>query len=164
VLSGRGPADVRELVVAEAEVMLRLAGIDADPAPALDDGRALARWKQLIARQGGDPEAMLPAGDELGVVTAPVAGFVTRLDARAVGVAAWRLGAGRARPGDTVSATAGVVCLAKPGDQVEKGAPVLQLLGDDPSRVGGALGALAGALDIGPEPPESSPLVIEALG
>lgn len=96
VLSGRGPADVRALVVAEAEVMLRLAGIDADPAAALDDGRALAKWRELIGRQGGDPDAPLPAGRELAVVTAPASGYVTRLDARAVGVAAWRLGAGPA--------------------------------------------------------------------
>ncbi|MCU4185838.1 thymidine phosphorylase [Acidiferrimicrobium sp. IK] len=164
VLSGRGPADVRALVVAEAEVMLRLAGIDADPAAALDDGRALAKWRELIGRQGGDPDAPLPAGRELAVVTAPASGYVTRLDARAVGVAAWRLGAGRARPGDSVSATAGVLCVAKPGAEVEKGAPVLRLVGDDPSRVDAALDALRGAIGIGPELPPPAPLVIESLG
>lgn len=164
VLAGRGPADLRALVLAEAEVMLELAGIDADPAAVLDDGRALARWNELIARQGGDPAAPLPEGRELAVVAAPASGWVTRLDARAVGVAAWRLGAGRARPGDSVSPTAGVHCLAKPGEQVEKGQPVLVLVGDDDTRVAAALDALSGALDVNAEPSPVPPLILERLG
>jgi thymidine phosphorylase len=88
---------------------------------------------------------------------------VQSLDARAVGVAAWRLGAGRSRKEDPVSATAGVVCLAKPGDHVEEGQPVLELHIDDRERLADALDALDGALVVGPEPPEPRPLVLERI-
>ena len=97
------------------------------------------------------------------VVTAAQAGWLRRLDARAVGVAAWRLGAGRARKEDPVSAVAGVLCLAKPGEQVEAGQPVLELRSDDQSRFARARAALADAIEIGPDPPAVSPLVIERI-
>ena len=119
MLAGGGPADVVELTVALAAEMLAGAGItDVDPAEALADGRAMDVWRAMIAAQGGDPDAALPVAAEKHVVTAPASGVLTRLDAYAVGVAAWRLGAGRARKEDPVSAGAGVVLLAKPGDAV----------------------------------------------
>ena len=95
VLGGGGPADVRDLAVAEAEAMLRLAGVDGDPAKALADGRALDKFREMIRAQGGDPDQPLPASPVLGVVPAPRDGIVRRLDAYAVGMASWRLGAGR---------------------------------------------------------------------
>jgi thymidine phosphorylase len=98
------------------------------------------------------------------VVTAPEAGWLRGLDARAVGVAAWRLGAGRARKEDPVSATAGVLCLAKPGDRVEAGQPVLELRCDEPPRFARAQDALAGAIEIGAEPPDEVPPVLEQVG
>ena len=117
VLAGGGPADVVELTVALAAEMLAGVGItDVDPAAALADGRAMDVWRRMIAAQGGDPDAPLPIAAEQHVIVAPAAGVLTRLDAYAVGVAAWRLGAGRARKEDAVSAAAGVVLLAKPGD------------------------------------------------
>ena len=98
--------------------MLRLAGLHADPGAALADGRALERYRAMIAAQGGDPEAQLPSARHAEIVTAQSGGWLHVLDARAVGVAAWRLGAGRARKEDPVSAAAGIICLAKPGDAV----------------------------------------------
>jgi thymidine phosphorylase len=164
VLAGGGPADLRALVVAEAAAMLALAGIDADPAAALDDGRALTAWRAMVANQGGDPDAPLPEGRVLGEVTAPAGGWVTRVDARAVGVAAWRLGAGRARPGDPVSATAGVLVDVPEGGEVAAGDVVLRLVGDDPDRVPAALEALEGAVDVGPRPGSVPDPVLETLG
>ena len=127
VLSGRGPDDVRDLAIAEAEAMLRLAGIDGDPAKALADGRALDQFHDIIQAQGGDLSQPLAQGQTLGTVTAWRDGVVRRLDARAVGMASWRLGAGRSRPGETVSAAAGVICQAKPGERVVTGQPIVEL-------------------------------------
>ncbi len=125
VLAGGGPADVVELTLALAREMLAAAGkADVDPAEALADGRAMDVWRRMIAAQGGDPDAALPQAQETHVVTAPTGGTLTRLDALGVGVAAWRLGAGRSRPGEQVQAGAGVVMHAKPGDTVSEGAPL----------------------------------------
>jgi thymidine phosphorylase len=163
-LSGDGPPDLVEVVLALAAEMLRLAGIDADPAAALADGRALAAYRAMIVAQGGDPDAPLPRAAVRRPVPAAASGYLRRLDARAVGVAAWRLGAGRARKENPVSATAGVRCLAKPGERVARGQPVLELLADDEARFERALEVLAGAIEIGPEPPPAvGSLVIERL-
>jgi len=90
-------------------------------------------------------------------------GVVQRLDAMAVGVAAWRLGAGRARKEDGVSATAGVICHAKVGDTVRAGDPVLELRADDPSRFAAAHDALADAWTIGPDPASPGPLILDRI-
>jgi thymidine phosphorylase len=163
-LSGQGPADLMAVTLALAGEMLALAGITADPRAALDDGRALATWREMIAAQGGDPDASLPEAAHQTALTADRDGYVRRLDARAVGVAAWRLGAGRARQQDPVSASAGILCLAKPGDPVADGQPVLELRADDPNRFLRALEALDGAIEIGDEPPEAGPVVLERIG
>ena len=164
VLGGGGPADVRDLSVAEAEAMLGLAGVEGDPAKALADGRALDKFREMIRAQGGDPDQPLPASPVLGVVPAPRDGIVCRLDAYAVGMASWRLGAGRSRPGEAVSAAAGVLCLAKPGERVTKGQPIVELHGDDPSRLDAARAELAAAIDIGDEPPPERPLILQRIG
>jgi len=163
-LQGEGPADLVEVTLALATEMLALAGIDAEPAEALADGRALERYRAMITAQGGDPAAKLPSAEHTEVVRAESSGWLRVLSARAVGVAAWRLGAGRARKEDPVSAAAGIICLAKPGEQVAAGQPVLELRGDDPGKFGRALEALEGALEIGPEPPEPAPLIIDRIG
>jgi thymidine phosphorylase len=163
-LRGEGPADLVEITLALATEMLALAGIDADPAAALADGRALKRYSAMISAQGGDPAAELPSATHTEVIRATSTGWLRVLDARAVGVAAWRLGAGRARKEDPVSAAAGIMCLAKPGDQVAAGQPILELRGDDQGKFSRALEALDGALEIGPEPPEPAPLVIARIG
>src|SRR6202161_4216703 len=164
VLGGGGPDDVRDLSVAEAEAMLQLAGVDGDPAQALADGRALDKFREMIRAQGGDPAAPLPDSPLLGVVPAPRDGIVTRLDAYAVGMASWRLGAGRSRPGESVSAAAGVMCLAKPGEPVAKGEPILELHGDDRGRRDAARAELDAAIDIGDEAPADRPLILQRMG
>ena len=162
VLSGGGPADVVELTLALAREMLQAAGVDEDPAPALADGRAMDVWRRMIAAQGGSPDAPLPVARESHVVTAPASGILTRLDALAVGIAAWRLGAGRARKEDIVQAGAGVVLHAKPGDAVTAGQPLLTLHTDESDRFARALEALDGSFDISADPAFSpSPLILE---
>jgi thymidine phosphorylase len=165
VLAGGGPSDVVELTLALAVEMLAGAGITGvDPADALRDGRAMDAWRKMIAAQGGDPDAALPVAAESHVVTAPVSGVLTRLDAYAVGVAAWRLGAGRARKEDAVSAGAGVVLRAKPGDTVTAGQPLLELRSDDTGRFERALQALDGGYDIDPAARYTpTPLVLEKV-
>ena len=163
-LRGDGPADLVEVTLALAGQMLRLAGLDADPAAALADGRALERFRAMVAAQGGDPDAPLPRAARAETVSAAQAGWMQRLDARAVGVAAWRLGAGRARKEDPVDPAAGILCLVKPGDQVEHGQPMLELRGNDDDRIAGARRALEGAVEIGPQPPAARPLILERIG
>jgi len=163
VLAGGGPADVGELTVALAREMLAGAGReDVDPAEVLASGGAMDTWKAMIAAQGGDPEAPLPTARETHVVTAPADGVLTRLDAMAVGLAAWRLGAGRAALGDAVQAGAGVEWHARPGDAVTAGAPLLTLHTDEPQRFERALAALEGGYDVAPAgtPFTATPLIL----
>jgi thymidine phosphorylase len=166
VLAGGGPADVIELTVILAREMLDLAGItDIDPADTLKDGRAMDAWRKMVRAQGGDPDAPLPGAREFTVVHAESDGVVTGLDAMAVGVAAWRLGAGRARKEDPVSAGAGITLQAKPGDKVHHGDAVMTLFTDDHARIALALEALEGAVTIGPEGStiERLPLILDRL-
>ena len=152
VLAGGGPSDVVELTVRLAEEMLACAGVhDADPAAALKDGRAMDVWNRMIEAQGGDPRAALPVAKESEVVLAPADGVLVGLDALSVGVAAWRLGAGRARKEDQVQAGAGVRMHAKPGATVRAGEPLMTLLTDTPERFERAREALADAVVIAPD-------------
>ena len=163
-LSGDGPADLVEVTLALAREMLRLAGLDADPAAALADGRALASYRTMISAQGGDPDVpMAISARSRQALNAPAAGWLRKLDAYAVGVAAWRLGAGRALKEHPVNPAAGVLCLAKPGEWVERGQPVLELRADDQSRFARAEEALAGAIEIGPGPPPACSPVIDRI-
>lgn len=150
VLAGGGPDDVVELTLALAREMLRASGIDADPAEALADGRAMDVYRRMIRAQGGDPDAALPVAREAHEVTAPEDGVLSTLDALAVGTASWRLGAGRARREDRVQAGAGVRLHAKPGDRVRRGQPLMTLLTDDPGRFDRALEALEGGWSVAP--------------
>jgi thymidine phosphorylase len=167
VLAGGGPADVVELTIALAREMLDAAGVkDADPAKALADGSAMDHWRRMIIAQGGDPDATLPVAREQHVVTAPASGVLTGLDAYAVGVAAWRLGAGRTRKEDPVQAGAGVELHAKPGAEVVAGQPLLTLHTDTPERFEYALEALEGGVTVSPAGTafEAKPIVLERIG
>lgn len=158
VLAGGGPADVVELTVALAHEMLAAVGKDDDVEAALEDGRAMDAWRAMIAQQGGDPDAPLPHARETHDVTASRTGFLSEMDALKVGVASWRLGAGRARKEDPVQAGAGIEILAKPGDKVVKGQPIVRLHTDEPGRFERALEALEGTLtvsDVAPAPGQS---------
>jgi len=156
-LRGDGPADLMRVTLALAAEMLGLVGIDADPREAIASGRAFSAYQDMIRAQGGDPDAPLPRAPFTRTVTADRSGWLTGLDALAVGIAAWRLGAGRARKEDPVSAAAGIICLAKPGDRVSEGQPVLELRADDESRFAAALDAVSGAIEIGDGQPAASP-------
>ncbi|GAB3143880.1 thymidine phosphorylase [Micromonospora sonneratiae] len=164
VLAGGGPADVVELTLALAREMLVVAGLpDVDPAAALRDGRAMDSWRAMIRAQGGDPDAPLPTANETEVVRADRDGFVDTMDAYAIGIAAWRLGAGRARKEDPVSAAAGVVLHRKPGDAVRAGEPLLELRADDPTRIPAARADAERAVSVSAAPPRRTPLVIERI-
>ena len=163
VLAGGGPPDVVELTLALAREMLTGAGlVDVDPADALRNGSAMDVWRRMIKAQGGDPDAPLPTAQERHVVSAPADGVLVQLDALAVGIAAWRLGAGRARKEDPVSASAGVIMYAKPGDIVHAGDPLLELCADDAGRFERALAAVESAYTIGVDF-TAQPLIIERI-
>jgi thymidine phosphorylase len=163
-LAGQGPPDLVEVVLALAAEMLRLAGLPGDPAAALADGRALARYRDMIAAQGGDPDAPLPVATHTRTLAAPAEGWLVRLDARGVGEAAWRLGAGRTRKEHPVSPSAGVLCLAEQGDWVEGEQPLLELRSDEESRFEAAFEALGNAVEIGPDRPADQPVIIDRIG
>jgi thymidine phosphorylase len=166
VLSGGGPADVVELTLALAREMLAGAGReDVDPADVLSSGGAMDVWRRMISAQGGDPSASLPVARETQVVPAPSTGVLRRLDAMAVGLAAWRLGAGRATQGAAVQAGAGVEWHARPGDQVQQGQPLLTLHTDEPERFERALASLEGGFAISSEgsEPEQAPIVLDRV-
>ena len=149
VLAGGGPADVVELTILLAREMIDAAGIvGKDPADALRDGSAMDHWRRMISAQGGNPDAALPVAKESHQILATNSGTMTAMDAMKVGVAAWRLGAGRSRQGEKVQAGAGVELHAKPGDYVQQGAPIMTLFTDEPARFERALEVLAGAVII----------------
>jgi thymidine phosphorylase len=161
VLAGGGPDDVVDLTLALAREMLDLVGLDdVDPAEVLANGGAMDAWRAMVRAQGGDPTALLPRAIEAEVVPAPASGTLSRLDAMAVGVVAWRLGAGRARKEDAVSAVAGVTWRATVGDEVVEGEPLLELHFDDPSKLDGALAALDGAVEVSPTPVDPPPMIL----
>jgi thymidine phosphorylase len=163
VLAGGGPPDVVELTLALAREMLASAGLgDVEPADALRNGKAMDVWRRMIRAQGGDPDAPLPGARERHVVSSPANGVLVRLDARAVGEAAWRLGAGRARKEDPVLAEAGVIMHAKPGEVVHAGDPLLELHTDDAGRFERALTAIESAYTIGVDF-ATQPLIIERI-
>ncbi len=163
VLNGEGPQDVIEITLALAKEMLQLAGINKDPATGLKDGTALQVWKKMIVAQGGNPDIEIPVAKQKENIVATQSGFITDLDAYAIGLSAWRLGAGRAKKEDAVSKTAGIICLAKEGDYVEKDQPVLELHVDDSSRLPLAKEALKNAFTIGAEPREKRKIVLERI-
>lgn len=168
VLAGGGPADVVELTVALAREMLTLAGQpDADVEGALRDGRAMDTWRAMVTAQGGDPDAALPVARETHVVTASRSGVLVDQQALPFGIAAWRLGAGRARKQDPVQHAAGIDLHAKPGDTVTEGQPLFTLSADEPARFERALEAVEGAYrigDVGDEILTGGPLIAGRIG
>jgi thymidine phosphorylase len=164
VLAGGGPADVVELTVALATEMLSLAGVkDVDVAAALSDGRAMDKWRAMISAQGGDPDATLPAAKETQTVVAEAEGVITELDALSVGLASWRLGAGRARKEDPVQFGAGVTLHAQLGDTVKKGDPLYTLHTDEPARFQRAQETIATAYNIEARGQVSRKLILDRI-
>jgi len=164
VLAGGGPPDVVELTLRLATEMLELAGVDGrDPAETLRDGTAMDRFRRLIAAQGGDLSVPLPLGAHAETVTAARGGTMGDIDAMAVGLAAWRLGAGRPRPGVAVQSGAGVRIHRRPGEPVAAGEPLFTLYTDTPERFAAALAELDGGYSVGDTPPVSRPLIIDRI-
>ncbi|MGD1172984.1 thymidine phosphorylase [Mycobacterium seoulense] len=164
VLAGGGPPDVVALTLRLAAEMLELAGLDGrDPADTLSDGTAMDRFRRMIGAQGGDLSVPLPIGAHSDTVTATRGGTMGDIDAMAVGLAAWRLGAGRSRPGDRVQAGAGIRIHRRPGEPVAAGAPLFTLYTDTPERFGAALAELNGGYSVGDAPPAARPLIIDRI-
>ncbi|OBI96905.1 thymidine phosphorylase [Mycobacterium sp. 1465703.0] len=166
VLAGGGPPDVVELTLRLAQEMLELAGIeDRDPADTLRDGTAMDRFRRLVAAQGGDLSVPLPIGRHAETVTAARGGTMGDIDAMAVGLAAWRLGAGRSRPGEQVQLGAGIRIHRRPGEPVTAGEPLFTLYTDTPERFGAALAELDGgwSVDATAARPDSRPLIIDRI-
>ena len=161
VLAGGGPADVIDITIELAREMLRLAGVgDVDVAAALADGRAMDKWRQMVAAQGGNPDAPLPVARESHVVTASASGVLTQLEALAVGVASWRLGAGRERKEDAVQLGAGITLHAQQGQRVTAGQPLMTLFTDEPARFERALASLEGGITIDAAASESQKTIV----
>jgi thymidine phosphorylase len=164
VLAGGGPSDVIEITVSLATEMLRLAGVkDVDVAAALKDGRAMDKWRAMITAQGGDPDAKLPVAKETQTVVAESDGVISELDALAVGLASWRLGAGRARKEDPVQFGAGVTLHAQLGDTVKKGAPLYTLHTDEPGRFTRANETIAKAYKIEAQAQVTRKLILDRI-
>lgn len=164
VLAGGGPPDVVELTLRLAAEMLELAGVDGvDPAQTLRDGTAMDRFARLVAAQGGDLSKPLPIGGCSETVTAARDGTMGDIDAMAVGLAAWRLGAGRSRPGARVQHGAGIRIHRRPGESVSAGEALFTLYTETPERFGPALAELDGAFNVGDEAPASRPLIIDRI-
>ncbi len=171
VLAGGGPADVVELTIMLAREMLAGAGVtDVDPAEALKDGRAMDAWRRMVAAQGGDPDATMPIAPHIEEVRAEADGVITRMDAMGVGVAAWRLGAGRARKEDPVQVSAGVFLHKTLGETVRKGDVIMTLNTETPGRIARAQEALAeacggaGAVEIAADGGARGPIVLDRIG
>jgi thymidine phosphorylase len=164
VLAGGGPRDVVELTLALAREMLDAAGLRAaDPAKVLESGAAMDTWRAMISAQGGDPDAPLPVARETEVLRAERDGVVSGIDAYGIGIAAWRLGAGRARKEDPVSFGAGVVLKVRPGDSVRAGDPLLELRTDEPGRIPAARAVAAPAVVVAETAPAPAPLLIDRI-
>ncbi len=168
VLAGGGPADIVELTVLLAREMLETVGItNVDPADMLKNGKAMDVWRQMISAQGGDPDAKLPTAKENLTVTAQSSGTILSMDAMKVGLAAWRLGAGRSRQGEAVQAGAGIEMHAKPGDVVAAGSALYTLHTDTPAAFARAQESLTNSVTIGDLPKDGKidrlPLVVERI-
>lgn len=164
VLAGGGPADVVELTLLLAREMLDAAKVRGkDPEVALKDGSAMDHWRKMVRAQGGDPDAKLPVAREQKTIYASGSGTMASMNALQVGIAAWRLGAGRERQGESVQAGAGIEIHAKPGDVIASGAPLFTLHTDEPARFERAERALDGAVVIGKEVGIRLPLVVARL-
>jgi thymidine phosphorylase len=163
VLRGAGPEDVRELTLALARIMVELVGLDVDPEIKLDDGSAYDVYCQMIRAQGGNSDAVLATAKFRETVVAPRAGIVQSVDALRVGMAAWRLGAGRARKEDPVSAAAGVLCLVREGDEVEAKQPLFELHADDFEHLVQGRDRIKNAFVLGDHGVTSPPLLMERI-
>jgi pyrimidine-nucleoside phosphorylase len=175
-LKGSGPPDLMEVTYALGEQMLLLAGAAGDAADArarlarsVSSGAALAKFRELVAAQGGDPRvadgpSVLPASPVRVPVPSPADGWVVGVDALGVALAALRLGAGRAKAEDRIDPAVGVAGLAKVGQRVARGQPLCVIHAADRGRVADAQAILAGAITLGPDRVAPPPRIGEIIG
>ena len=163
VLEGKGPKDLIEITLALAQEMLDLSNVDLNPSEVLASGKPREIFEKMVSAQGGDLSKDLPIAEYKKTINASSTGYLSKLDCRSVGVAAWRLGAGRAKKEDPVSPTAGIICMAKPGAYINEGEPVLELHGDTEKCFSPAIDALEGAIEISDTAPDVSPLILDKI-
>jgi len=163
VLEGRGPKDLIEITLALAQEMLDLSNVDLDPGEVLASGKPREVFEKMVSAQGGDLSKDLPIAEYKKTIKASSTGYLSKLDCRSVGVAAWRLGAGRTKKEDSVSPTAGIICMTKPGAYINAGEPVLELHGDTEKSFDSAIDALEGAIEISDTAPDDSPLILDKI-
>jgi len=163
VLEGRGPKDLIEITLALAQEMLDLSNVDLDPGEVLASGKPREVFEKMVSAQGGDLSKDLPIAKYKKTIRASSTGYLSKLGCRSVGVAAWRLGAGRNKKEDSVSPTAGIICMAKPGAYINAGEPVLELHSDTEKSFDSAIDALEGAIEISDTAPDDSPLILDKI-
>lgn len=171
VLKGEGPDDVTELTLALGEVMLDLAGIEGGRDrldEAIVNGAALQKLIDVTRAHGGDPKTvespeLLPRGKKEERLIAQREGFVTRCDARTIGIAATRLGAGRERMEDSIDPGVGVTLHAKLGRRVAKGDVLATVHHNSDELWESHRDALATAWEIGDSEPVRSDLIIASI-
>ena len=176
ILRGMGPADVMTLCLHETATLLAMAGLVADEEEgharaerAVADGSGLAKLAEVIAAQGGDAGQIehpvkLPLAPYREVIPAPRSGYVTGIRAETVGMASVRLGAGRMRKGAPIDHAAGLMLLAKAGDRLEAGEPLVEVHARDAAHVAAIRDELVGAYVWGEEPPQAAPLILGSVG
>jgi pyrimidine-nucleoside phosphorylase len=172
MLRGGGPGDFRELVLDASAHLLSLSDLEVGhregrrlAEEAVANGAALAAYERWVRAQGGDPdEAALPRAPVVREVIAPAAGVVQRLAALPVGVAALRLGAGRATKDAGVDHAVGVVCRKKVGDTVEAGEPLAEIHARDDGAAADGVAAVAAAYELGPEARPARQILLETVG
>jgi pyrimidine-nucleoside phosphorylase len=175
-LAGSGPADLMEVTYAVGSEMLVLAGAAADAAGArallersVASGAAMEKFRQMVAAQGGDPRvagdaSVLPRARIVRALRSPRAGFVTRVDALGVALAALHLGAGRSRAEQAVDHAVGVGSLVKSGERVEEGAELCRVHANSEAAADEAENLVRGAVEVGDAPPGGTRLVDEVIG
>ncbi len=174
-LRGRGPKDLETLSVTLAARMLQLGGAAASTEEAegkvrtaLSSGRGLEKFRDIIAQQGGDPRviddyARLPAAPQRAVFSADRNGYITNLDAELIGRATMVLGAGRNRVEDAVDHAVGALVMAKRGDAIRAGQPVVELHYRDAGQLEAALQLVRSACTIEDQPPAPQPIILETV-
>jgi pyrimidine-nucleoside phosphorylase len=170
-LQGNGPPDFSELVFGASGHLLALSDLGIDEAAgreraraAVRDGSALAAYERWIRAQGGDPaEDALPAAPVIRTAAAPGDGYVRRLGAVDVGMAALRLGAGRSTKTDAIDHAVGVRCLKKRGDAVATGEALAEIHARDNTSAERAAAEVLAAYTIGEQPPAPRPIVLETI-
>jgi thymidine phosphorylase len=163
-LSGGGPSDLRELTLTLVEEMLRLSGVKVNPETLLDNGSALHAFERLVSNQGGRLKDGVRVGSSCYEVRATQEGYISELEAMSIGLASWRLGAGRTKPGDMIDYGAGVTWTKGVGEFIKTGDVMFKLYTNDVSKITPAVEALEGAVSVASSPFRGDAVVLKHIG